>query len=330
MRTYTVWLFLALAVLYLALAGGCRPAVRPVQGSEQADERPALQPVVLAPGEKLQVVATTSIVADVVRNVGGDLIELTTLMPLGSDPHTFEPTPQDAAAVADAHVVFINGAGLELFLESLLQSMGSREKIVAVSQGIELRRLDEEHHEEHEEQGHGDVDPHVWFDPLNVLVWTGNIEQALSRLDPHHASAYAANSAAYQVKLRELDAWIQEQVAQVPATRRRLLTDHTVFGYFAARYGFEQVGTLFPGLSTLAQPSARELAALTEAIRAYDVKALFVGTTVNPSLARQVAEDSGRRLVFLYTGSLSAPDGPAADYLSLMRYDVAAIVEALK
>ena len=324
MRTQATWLFLTLAVLCLALSSGCQSAVTPAQGSEnQADEMPALSPMTLAQGEKLQVVASTSIVADVVRNVGGDLIDLTTLMPLGADPHAFEPTPQDAAAVADAHVVFINGAGLELFLESLLQSAGAAEKVVSVSQGIELRRLDDAHE-------HGDADPHVWFDPHNVVVWTRNIERALSALDPDHARAYAANSAAYQAQLRELDVWIQEQVAQVPAANRELLTDHTTFGYFAARYGFEQVGAVFPGLSTLAQPSARELAALSDAIRACDVKALFVGTTVNPRLARQVAEDTGTRLVFLYTGSLSEPGGPAADYLSLMRYDVSAIVDALK
>ena len=141
MRTYATWLFLALAVLCLALPAGCQPAATPEQGHEnQADEMPALSPVTLGQGEKLQVVASTRIVADVVRNVGGDLMDLTTLMPLGADPHGFEPTPQDAAAVADAQVVFINGAGLELLLESLLQSAGGAEKIVSVSQGIELRR----------------------------------------------------------------------------------------------------------------------------------------------------------------------------------------------
>ena len=323
MRTQAAWLSLTLTI-FLALFTGCQSAVTPAQESEDhADEMPSLSPVTLARSEKLQVVASTSIVADVVQHIGGDLMELTTLMPLGADPHAFEPTPQDAAAVADAHVVFINGAGLELFLESLLQSAGGAGKVVSVSQGIELRRLEDEHE-------HGDADPHVWFDPHNVMVWTRNIEQALSALDPDHARAYAANSAAYQVKLRELDGWIREQVAQVPAANREMLTDHTTFGYFAARYGFAQVGALFPGLSTLAQPSARELAALSDAIRACDVKALFVGTTVNPRLARQVAEDTGTRLVFLYTGSLSEPGGPAADYLSLMRYDVSAIVDALK
>ncbi len=140
MSTYATWLFL-LTTLFLVLSTGCQSTATPEQGHENhADEMPALSPVTLGQGEKLQVVASTSIVADVVRNVGGDLIDLTTLMPLGADPHAFEPTPQDAAAVADAHVVFINGAGLELFLESLLQSAGAAEKVVSVSQGIELRR----------------------------------------------------------------------------------------------------------------------------------------------------------------------------------------------
>jgi len=286
-----------------------------------ADEMPPLSPVPLGEGEKLQVIATTSIVADVVKNIGGDLIDLTTLIPPGSDPHTFEPTPRDAAAVAKAHVVFINGAGLEQFLEPLLESVGGTEKITSVSYGIELRRLDGEH---------GQADPHVWFDPYNVIVWTHNIEQALGALDPDNASAYTARARAYEAELRELDAWIRDQVAQVPAANRKLLTDHKVLGYFADRYGFEQVGTVIPGLSTLAQPSAQELTALEDIIRRHNVKAIFVGTTVNPRLAQQIADDTGASLVFLYTGSLSEPNGPADSYLSLMRYDVAAIVEALK
>jgi len=303
---------------------------------------PSLSPVALGQGERLQVVATTSIVADVVRNVGGDRIDLTTLIPLGTDPHTFQPTPQDAAAVADAHVVFANGAGLEVFLENLLESAGAGVAVVPVSYGVELRQFAGGHtHEEeehtHEEGGHtqegegeGGFDPHTWFDPNNVIVWTHNIERALSNLNPAGAGMYQANAEAYRAKLHELDAWIREQLAGVPERNRKLVTDHASFSYFAHQYGFEQVGAVFPGYSTLAQPAARDLAALEDAIRQFGVKAIFVGNTVNPALAEQVAQDTGTQVVFLYTGSLSEPGGPAGDYLAFMRYDVGVIVEALR
>ena len=312
-----------LVVLVLLAASGCQ--CEATSGRERpADEMPALSPAALGEGEKLRVVATTSIVADVVQNIGGDRIDLTALLPLGADPHAFEPTPQDVAAVARAHVVFANGAGLEAFLDDLLESVGGNVTVVPISYGVELLALDGE-----DEHG-GEVDPHVWFDPNNVVVWTRNIEHALGRLDPANAETYAANAAAYQTDLRALDAWIEQQVAQVPEANRRLVTDHTSFAYFARRYGFQQIGAVFPGYSTLAETSAKELAELEEAIRGHGVKAVFVGLTVNPALAERVAEDTDTRLVFLYTGSLSESDGPASDYLAFMKYNVSAVVEALR
>jgi ABC-type Zn uptake system ZnuABC Zn-binding protein ZnuA len=290
---------------------------------------PTLAPVTLGAGEKLQVVSTTSIVADVVRNVGGDQIELTQLIPLGTDPHTFEPIPQDVAAVSDAHVVFVHGAGLEIFLDDLLESAGDAAPAVPVTPGVDLLAFGEEEHEE-DDHDHGGADPHTWFDPNNVIIWVDNIEQALSTLDPDNAQVYAENATAYQNELEALDRWIRDQVDQVPPARRRLVTDHTAFTYFCAAYGFEQIGAVVPAYSTLAEPSAQELATLVEAIEEYDVRAIFVGNTVSPDLAEQVAADTGTQLVFLYTGSLSEAGGPADDYISFMEYDVSAIVEALR
>jgi ABC-type Zn uptake system ZnuABC Zn-binding protein ZnuA len=176
----------------------------------------------------------------------------------------------------------------------------------------------------------GGADPHVWFDPHNVIVWTHNVAHTLSGLDPGHAGTYQANADAYEAELRALDGWIREQLAQVPEENRQLVTDHTVFSYLAHRYGFEQIGAVFPGYSTLAEPSAQDLAALQDAIEEFDVQAVFAGLTVNPDLAERVAEDTGTQLVFLYVGSLSEPGGPADDYLSFMRYNVSAIAEALR
>jgi ABC-type Zn uptake system ZnuABC Zn-binding protein ZnuA len=322
--------------------GGCQSASAPQQGSLgdeedhafQVDEIPPLSPVSLGAGERLRVVATTSVVADVVHNVGGDRIELKVLMPRGADPHSFEPTPQDVAAVVDAHVVFANGVGLEAFLDPLIESAGAEGKVAPVSVGVELLSLDEEHEHEggesEEEHERGEYDPHVWFDPKNVQVWVSNIAQVLQALDPDHADLYAENAAAYEAELLALHDWILEQVDQLPAARRQLVTDHTSLAYFAQRYGFDQIGAVFPGLSTLSEPSAQELAALQERIQEHRVKAIFVGTTVNPNLAQQVAHDTGVQIAFLYTGSLSAAGGPADTYLAMMRYNVTAIVEGLR
>jgi len=320
---------LALALMSCAAdtqSGGTSPA-----RSEVVQELPELVPAPLAAGERLRVVASTSIVADVVANVGGGLIGLTTLAPVGSDPHAFEPTPRDAAAVSDAHVVFIVGLGLETFVQALLDSVEGDVPVIAVSQGIELHATeDSEEHSGEDEHGHeGDVDPHTWFDPNHVATWTRNIERALSALDPANATTYASQAAAYRAELQELDAWIGEQVSQVPPERRKLVTDHTAFGHFARRYGFDQVGAVFPGYSTLTEPSAQELAALEDAIRTLGVRAIFVSQSANPKLAQRVAADTGTELVYLYTGSLSAPDGPASTYVLYMRYNVSAIVGAL-
>ncbi len=316
-EVYLWWAVFCLVLLFGV--GGCRSEITDVD----TDEMPDLAAVSLAEGEKLRVMATTSIVADVVGRVGGDRIVLQVLLPLGADPHAFEPTPQDVTAVADAHVVFINGAGLEAFLDKLLGSAGEGVIVIPVSYGVDLIALDAHDHVR-------GVDPHTWFDPNNVAVWTRNIAQALSALDSENAETYAENAEAYEVELGELDAWIQDQVAGVPEGNRKLVTDHASFGYLARRYGFEQVGAVFPGYSTLAEPSARELAALEDAIEKYEVRAVYVGLTINPDLARRVAEDTGTKLVYLYAGSLSEEDGPAGDYLAMMRYNVSAIVDALR
>ncbi|MCS7010415.1 MAG: metal ABC transporter substrate-binding protein [Anaerolineales bacterium] len=297
--------------------------------------------------EKLHVLATTSMVADVVRQVGGEYVQVTTLLPLGTDPHTFEPRPQDVAAIEDAQIVFANGAGLEEFLEPLLKSAGAMDKLVEVSQGIELLPLEGiEHSHEHEEEEHSHEgeehsheggmhhhqggDPHTWMDPNNVLIWVENIATALAKADPRHAKVYRAHAEAYANELRALDAWIREQVAQVPPENRVLVADHAVFGYFAEEYGFRQLGTITHSFSTGASPSAQELAALEDQIRTYGVKAIFVGADVNQNLAKQIAADTGVRIVQLYHGSLTDAQGPAPTYLDFMRYNVTAIVEALK
>jgi len=284
----------------------------------------------------LKIVATTTIVGDVVAQVGGDLIDLSILLPVGTDPHGFDPTPQDIAKVAEADIVFASGAGLEEFLDNLIESAGAADRVIHLSEGVDFLMFEGEEHEDEgedhdgEEHQHEGIDPHTWTNPNNVMVWVHNIEHKLGEADPGNVEVYAANAAAYLDELQALEAWIREQVAQVPVENRKLVTDHAVFGYFTDEYGFEQVGALVPGYSTLAEPSAQELAAIEDSIRELDVKAVFVGNTVNPALAERVAADTGTQLVFIYSGSLSESGGDADSYLAYMRYNTTAFVDALK
>ncbi len=345
------------------------------EGEEHAHELEAteLAPVDLAAGEKLQVIATTSIVADIVRQVGGELIDLTLLLPIGADPHTFQPTPRDLASVADADVIFANGMGLEEFLDKMIANAGGEAATVHVSHGIAARQFEagdahahegeehehqteehahegeepehgaEEHHQhEGEEHEHGaedhegehhhheGADPHTWTTPANAIVFVHNIEQALSALDPANAPSYAANAAAYATELEELDGWVKTKIETIPAENRKLVTDHTAFGYYADRYGLEQVGAVIPSFSTAAEPSAKELAELEDAIREYGVKAIFVGNTVNPALSERVAQDTGVRLLTLYTGSLGPAGSGVESYIDYIEYNTNTIVEGLK
>jgi manganese/iron transport system substrate-binding protein len=322
------------AVLLTCLALGalaCQAAPAPAGGrsgaASEVDVMPALEPASLPEGARLRLVATTSIVGDIVQNIGGEHIELVVLLPAGTDPHTFQPSPQDVATVADAHALFVSGAGLEQFLERLLASAGAR-AVVPVSAGVELQHA-QSHVGTEQQAESGQFDPHTWFDPLNVVQWTRNVEQALSALDPRNAAAYADRAQSYRTGLEGLHAWIQGQVSRLPQERRKLVTDHTALTYFASRYGLQQVGAVLPGYSTLAQPSASELAQLEDAIRNLQVPAILVERSVNPALAQRVASDTGTRLVFIYTGSLSEPGGLADSYVRLMEFDVLTIIQAL-
>lgn len=280
----------------------------------------ACAPTTQLESSKIRIVTSTQIIGDVVNSIGGDLVEVTFLVPQGTDPHAYEPVPQDAARLAETDLVFINGFGLEEALQPLLNELAG--KVVDISEGIEALVLVEE--------GESGQDPHVWTNPLNIKIWADNIAQALGELDKQNAVTYTANADTYKAEIDELDAWAVEQIAQIPTEDRVLVTDHEAFGYFAEHYGFEIVGVVIPGYSTISEPSAGELAELETNIRKFGVKAIFVGFSLNPSLAEQVAEDTNVVLVPIYTESLSDADGPAATYLDMIRFDVESIVAALK
>jgi len=314
-------------LLALAFGLGACGRTTPPQISRLETPIADLQAVSLAPGQTLQVVVTTNVAADLVRTVAGDSAQVTALLPAGVDPHAYEPAPQDLGTVAEADAVFINGLGLEEFLAELLANAGGEAPVVSLSEGIQPRTLQDLGLDSEEEAG--GVDPHVWLDPVLMVTWAGNIGEALSALDPSGSAGYRERAGALAGSLESLDEWIRQQVAAIPPQARLLVTDHDELGYFADRYGFQVIGAVIPGYSSVAEPSAQELADLEARIRSFGVRAVFVDQTVNAQIAQRVAEDTGVRLVPLITHSLSAPDGPVPDYPSLMRYNVEAIVAAL-
>ncbi|MFQ5945290.1 MAG: metal ABC transporter substrate-binding protein [Anaerolineae bacterium] len=317
----------AASLLILALlALGCAP-----NGDPSLTEASSLSPVVLKPAERLRVAATSSIVSDVVSAVGGYEIELTLLIPIGVDPHSYQPAPQDLAAVARAHVVFANGFGLEDSLLETLSLAAEQTPVVSVSAGVSPRRLGDFGPGPEGGSGSRDnaIDPHVWLDPTNVMAWVRTIERALSALTPDNAAVYRANALAYLSQLEDLHTWIGEEVSRISSESRRLVTDHDSIGYFADRYGFKFVGAVTSGFSTAAEPSARELVALQERIAVLRVRAVFVETTIDPLVAARMAEDTGIVVLPLYSGSLSTPVGPAPTYLEMMRHNVRTIIEGL-
>lgn len=272
------------------------------------------------------VVATTTIVGDIVRQVAGDDLTTVSLLPPGADPHVFIFRPSDLAMAFHAGLVVVNGGGLEGQLDRLLDGVTQTDRIVRLDVGMPVSEA-ADHHAEH---GHDhELDPHFWTDPNLVMIWVDTLRDALSKAYPEKAEHFVQRAEAYQAKLKELDAWIVEQVARIPKERRMLVADHFVFGHFARRYGFDETGVIIKGFSSLAQPSARDLAELTDQLRTMQAPVIFVSMDVNPQIAEQIARDTGTQIARYYGGSLSGPDGPAPDYLTYMRYNVSLMVHHL-
>ena len=310
MRRRGLQTLLAAALLVVAgvLAAGCGAATSASSGA-------------------LDVVASTSFLADIAQNVAGDRFQVQPLVPRGTDPHAFEPAPSDLRAVAGADLVIVNGGGLEGPLLSTLENVVGGTTIVDASAGLPTRTPQPGE----PALADGEADPHFWLDPEFVKTYVKNMEAAFSKADPAGAATYAANAAAYDKKLDALNAWIERQVAQIPAADRKLVMDHASHGYFADRYGFTIVGTVIPGATTADSPTARQLSDLTRTIRDAGVKAIFVEASENPQLAQQIGAETGVTVVTdLLDHSLTGPDGPAPTYIDMMKYDTRRIVEALR
>lgn len=306
--------------LLALLLGACQTSPATLSGSSLENEQ-------VLPN----VLAVESFLADIAKNVAGERLPIDTLLPLGIDPHGFEPSARDLASVADSDILIVNGSGFESFLEGLVGNIGGDLLVVEASAGLDFREPGDQGEGDLHDDEHEEGDPHFWLDPLLAITYVENIRDGLSQADPTGANEYNLNAQAYIAKLKELDLWIVEQIQQIPAERRLLVTNHESFGYFADRYGFLIVGTVIPSSSTGAAPSANELAELVTKIRESGVKAIFLETGSNPRLAQQIAQETGIRVVDdLYTHSTSQTDGPASTYIEMMKYNTLAIVESLR
>ncbi len=281
----------------------------------------------------LQVIAVESFLADIVQNVAGDRVQVETLIPKGLDPHSFEPTPRDIAKIIDSDILFINGAGLEDWIQNVLGDLPSDQVIVEASAGLESRPVSNSDHSSTENtttNQNSDKNPHFWLDPNLVITYVKNIQEGLISIDSEGKDTYSANAEAYTQQLIELDTYIKEKVATIPLGKRLIVTDHESFGYFADRYGFTVVGTIIPSVSTGSSPSAQQLAELVDQMKAAGATAIFLETGSNPELADQLSSETGIKVVYdLYTHSTSAADGPAPTYIDLMKYNVDQMVNAL-
>ena len=273
-----------------------------------------------ASAEPLKAVVSFTVLADVVKNVGGEHVEVRSLVPPNGDPHEFEPAPDHARALKNADVAFVAGDGLEGWFERLAKAAGYKGRPVAVSAGVKTATM--------QEHGETVTDPHVWNSPSNVLVWVANVEKALAAADPENAAAFKANAARYSEELRALNAYGHSRFDAVPPEKRRVLTSHEAFGYLGREYG---VTFLSPqGISTEAEPSAGGVAALIRQIRSEGVKVYFLENSNDPRLMRQIAEATGARPGGeLYPEALSGPDGPASTYLAMMRHNIDQIADAV-
>lgn len=279
----------------------------------------------------IRVLASFSILEDIVGNVGGSRVEVGSLVPRGGDAHTFQPSPADVRRVAEARLVFVNGLGFEGWLTRLTRNAGSA-RVVTLGGAITPLRLAEHAQEEHGgEDEHGEFDPHAWWNPLNAIAYARRVRDALSNLDPTGASVYRANAERYARQLADLDAYARARFATVPPARRKLVTNHDALGYLAARYGLTVVDTVFPGGSTEREPSAREVAGLIQAIRGARVPAIFTENVVNARLAQAIAHEAGAKVAPpLYTDALGAPGSSGDTYLKAFRHNVDTIVAALR
>ncbi len=267
------------------------------------------------PGQ-VPVVVSLPVFVSMAQAVGGDHVSVTSIVPAGVDPHSYQPKPNDVREVADAKVIFVNGAGLETWLDSLIKSAGgSKAPVYTLSDGLQPIVQTE--------SGSEEGNPHFWLDPTDAIHYVQQMQKGLSERDPAHAADYQANAMSYISQIQAFDRWAKDQIARIPADQRKIVTFHDAFPYFGQHFGLTIVGVIekSPGRD----PSAKELADLVDQIKAQDVKAIFNEPQFNPKLADSLAQEAGVKTLTLY--SESPPKGEG--YIEMMRANINTLVEGL-
>jgi zinc/manganese transport system substrate-binding protein len=266
--------------------------------------------------DRMNVVASFSILGDFVRNVGGDRVSITTLVGPNGDVHVYTPAPADAKKIADARLVFVNGLGLEGWLPRLVQSSASKALIVTATDGIVPRTIG------------AAPDPHAWQSVANAKIYVADIRNALVAADPADAEVFRTHAAGYLARLDALDRDVRETIAKIPADRRKVISGHRAFGYFAAAYGIEFIAPL--GVSTESEPSARDIAGIISQIKASKIPAVFLENISDDRLIQRISAETGARIGgTLFSDSLSDEKGAAPTYIDMVRHNIKALASAL-
>jgi zinc/manganese transport system substrate-binding protein len=278
--------------------------------------------------EKIRVLATFSILGDFVKNVGGDRVEVSSLVGPNSDAHVFSPAPADAKRVAAAKVVIANGLGFEGWMARLVRASGTKAIPVVATKGIKPRKQAAHGHSHGHSHGDDGSDPHAWQSVANAKIYVANILAALVAADPAGKATYEANAKAYVEKLDTLDKEVRDAVAMIPQERRRIITSHDAFGYFQAAYGIEFIAP--QGVSTESEASARDVGRIITQIKRQKIPAVFLENVTDPRLIQRIAAESGARVGGqLYSDALTDEKGAAPTYIDMMRYNIKQLVTAL-
>ncbi|HEY2532718.1 MAG TPA: metal ABC transporter substrate-binding protein [Xanthobacteraceae bacterium] len=274
--------------------------------------------------QRINAVASFSILGDLVKNVGGDRVDVVSLVGPNGDVHVYSPTPGDAKTLAAAKVVVENGLGLEGWMTRLVKASGTNAPIVVASNGIQPRKMADEH-----DADHLVTDPHGWQSVANAKIYVANIRDGLSKADPDGKTVYDANAKSYLLALDALAEEVKAAIAKIPVDRRKIITTHDAFGYFGDAYGMEFIAP--EGVYTEAEPSAKDVARIIEQIKKQKIPAVFLENITNPRLMQQIAKETGAKIGgTLYSDALSTPNGPAASYIAMMRNNIREFDKALQ
>ena len=271
--------------------------------------------------ENIQVVASFSILTDLIQQIGGDRVSVDTLVGPEQDAHVFDPAPKDAIRIARAKLVIINGLGFEGWMERLVKVSASKPNLITATSGVNP-------HSQKDDHGHDGIDPHAWQDVSNVKIYAANIKDALIAIDPSSKSTFDLNFARYDAQLSSLDAFIRTSIATIPPERRKIVTTHDAFGYFERAYGVSMIAP--QGASTESEASAKDVARIIRQVKMENVPAVFIENISDPRLAEQIAKESGAKIGGkLYSDALSNENGPAGTYITMMETNIRELTKAM-